>query len=129
MHHVSLSVADLARSSEWYERIFGLERVMVEDSDRRRVIVYRFPGQSLTFGLVQHGAARTSTFDPAVVGLDTAAFSVPSRAALEQWAAHFDAHGVGHSGVLDTPFGGMLNFVDCDGIQLAMFWERAPAVA
>ncbi len=124
MHHVALSVADLDRSAPWYEDLFGVERVMTQDSPQRRAHVYRFPGGRLTFGLVQHGQARTSSFDPSVVGLDTAAFSVATRADLEAWAVHFDRHGVNHSGVQDTPFGAMVNFVDPDGIQLALFWER-----
>ena len=124
MHHVALSVSDLDRSAQWYEDLFGLERVMEQDGPPRRTIVYRFPGRRLTFGLVQHGAVRSARFDPAVVGLDTAAFSVSTRADLEGWVEHFDRHAVSHSGLHETAFGAMVNFVDPDGIQLAIFWER-----
>ena len=106
MHHVALSVADIDRSAAWYERLLGVERVMTDDSPQRRMIVYRFPGVRLTFGLVQHGEARSSSFDPAVVGLDTAAFSVGTRADLDAWVEHFEHNGVIHTGMKDTPLAG-----------------------
>jgi len=38
--------------------------------------------------------------------------------------ARFDERVVTNSGLIETPFGGMLNFADLDGIALALFWER-----
>ncbi len=73
--------------------------------------------------MVQHTGGEG--FDPSNLGLDHLAFSVTSGEELEAWARRFDERGMTHSGPLETPFGGMLNFTDLDGIALALFWERS----
>ncbi len=42
----------------------------------------------------------------------------------ERWVKHLDGLGVEHPGVVDVPIGGIVDFTDSDGIQLAVFWER-----
>lgn len=124
VHHVSLTVTDLARSASWYEALFGLVKVMDEASAERRAAVYRFPSGPLMLGLVEHSGAAGAGFDPRVVGLDHAAFTVGTREELDQWVARFDGLGIEHSGITDIPPGAILNFRDPDGIQLALFWDR-----
>ncbi len=123
LHHVALSVKNLDASIHWYADLFGFEETFRQESETRRVVVLAFPGLRQTLGMVEHVGAGES-FDPTNIGLDTLAFSVNSGEELESWAYRFDERGVTHSGPLETPFGGMLNFTDPDGIALALFWER-----
>lgn len=124
LHHVALSVRDLGASLAWYRDVLGLEETFRDESEARRMAVTRFPGQRHTFGLVEHRNGGGG-FAPTNVGLDHAAFSVASLEDLRAWAGHFDRLDVVHSGVTETPFGGMLYFKDPDGIALALFFERA----
>lgn len=122
-HHVALTVADVDRSAEWYGRVLGFEVAFREEGDARRAIVMRFAGGTYSVGFVQHDRD-APVFDPAITGLDHLAFAVPSREDLERWARRLDGEGVAHSGVIDIPVGGIVNFKDPDGIALALFWDR-----
>ena len=123
-HHASLTVADLDRSTGWYERVFDLVELFREPGPRRAV-VYRLSGTREMFGLVQHPDGDRSAFRPDRTGLDHLAFSTPSRADIDGWATRLDSLGIHHSGVIEIPTGAILNFRDPDGIQLAIFWEAA----
>ncbi len=123
LHHAALSVSDLDASIAWYKDVLGLEETFRQDSDTRRVVVMRVPGLRQTVGLVEHRGAGAA-FDPQNLGLDHLAFSVASSEELEVWLRRLDDRRVSHSGIVETPFGGMLHFRDLDGIALAFFWER-----
>ena len=123
LHHAALSVRDVDASSQWYRDVLGLHEEFRQESDARRMVVMRFPGLQHTLGLVEHKGAGDK-FDPRQLGLDHLAFSVASGEELEAWPHRLDERGVNHSGPIETPFGGMLNFADLDGIALALFWER-----
>jgi glyoxylase I family protein len=55
------------------------------------------------------------------VGLDHLAFRVADPDELQRWAAHFDAMGVTHTGILNTGYGPTLVFRDPDNIQLELY--------
>lgn len=114
---------DVDVSTQWYCEVLGLEETFRQESDTRRMVVMRFPGLRDTLGLVEHRSAG-ERFSPRNLGLDHLAFKVASDEELHQWPRRLDERGVSHSGAVETPFGGMLNFEDPDGIALALFWER-----
>jgi glyoxylase I family protein len=122
--HVVLSVRDLDVSIEWYGAVLGAEVAFQEPAAvGRRAVVCQLPDGSLSLGLTQHGEDR-DRFDPTTTGLDHAALRVDSEEELHRWAAHLDRLDVEHSGVIEIPPGGILNFKDPDGIALALFWAR-----
>ena len=123
--HLSLSVRDLDASIAWYTTVLGFEVGFEEPAaEGRRAVVLRGGSDgALALGLVQHGAGG-SAFDVTTTGLDHAAFRVDCAEELAAWAAHFDDHGVEHSGAIEIPPGAILNFKDPDGIALALFWDR-----
>jgi catechol-2,3-dioxygenase len=122
-HHVALTVSDLDASAVWYERVLGLVVLFREDGDRRRAVVFGFPGGGHAVGLVWHAGADDG-FDPRRIGLDHVSFAVDRREDLDGWARRLADEGVPHSGVVDVPPGAILNFKDPDGIALAIFWDR-----
>jgi glyoxylase I family protein len=122
IHHIALAVTHLDVSAAWYQRVLGLSEVMREDDEARHALLLSWGGP-VVVGLVQH-APSGPRFDPTVTGMDHVAFTVTSRAELDEWAARLDAEGVEHSGAIDVPPGAILNFKDPDGIALALFWDR-----
>jgi len=127
LHHVALSVKDVDASVAWYTEVLGLEEQLRLDSQDRRVAILCIPasgsGPTQQLGLVEHKASNQG-FDPKNLGLDHVAFTATSREELQAWADLLEERGLVSSGVIETPFGGMLNFADPDGIALAVYWNR-----
>jgi glyoxylase I family protein len=91
-NHYALTVSNLQRSIEWYERLFESPPVAVMD-----------------------------VFDEFRIGLDHIAFGCASREELESWPTRLDALGIEHGEILDRSYGAGLAFRDPDNIQLEFF--------
>ena len=118
VHHVSLSVTDVERSREWYERVLGLQEVRSATIAGATLTVLGTSGFSIT--LCQHPANRGERFQETVTGLDHLSFAVADVEALRAWVEHFDGVGVAHSPIAEDPFGPVLVFRDPDNIQLEL---------
>src|SRR5262249_45028942 len=102
IHHLRLTVTDLARSREFYTELLGFQ-VAVEspppgDPAAEEAFKILFGGIVMIRGNLLMGlrpmAPAGDRFDPDRVGLDHLSFGVASRAELVQDAALFDARGV-----------------------------------
>lgn len=128
--HVRLTVTDIRRSKDFYDRIFGWQ-VAVDSSaqaddpavrqSREKYyggVVYQTP-QGTLFGLRPVG---TEAFDPDVTGLDHMSFAVESRAALEVAASELDDAGIEHGEVTELTDVGIaiLSFQDPDDINVEL---------
>ena len=120
--HVALTVKDLARSVPWYERLFGAEPVLDEDTGPFRHVVWVL-GSTLV-GLHEFPDGRAEPFDERRVGLDHLALARRDRSELEQWVTRLDELEIRHGGIVDASYGSGLSFRDLDGIALELF---APA--
>ena len=134
IHHLRLTVTDVARSRQFYTSLLGFE-VAVEspppgDPAAAEVFKILFGGCVLTRGNLLMGlrpmAPESDRFDPDRVGLDHLSFSVASRADLERAIQLFDGQGVTHGEITTLPSFGIdvLSFEDPDGVQLEL---TAPA--
>ena len=84
---VKLPVSDLAKSREWYGRVFGFE-VEFEFPDEDGVVrgvAGHLPGVSSYVGLREDRAVAG-----AVSGFNLLNVAVDDRAAVERWAVHLD---------------------------------------
>jgi glyoxylase I family protein len=122
LHHVALTVRDRDVSARWYHDVLGFEELFREDAPDRLGCVMQ--GEGGVVGVVQFVPGRDEPFDPHRLGLDHLAFAVPTREAMDEWAAALLAAGVQHSGVIDVGARSILNFKDPDGIALAVFWDK-----
>lgn len=128
--HVRLTVTDIRRSKDFYDRIFGWQ-VAVDASARADDpavrqsreqyyggVVYQTP-QGTLFGLRPVG---TEEFNPDVTGLDHLSFAVETRAALEAAATELDNAGIEHGEVTDLTDVGLaiLSFQDPDDINVEL---------
>ncbi|MPY99813.1 MAG: VOC family protein [Actinophytocola sp.] len=118
IHHVKIPVTDLARSVDWYGRVFGYRTrwEFPDDDGVPQGVGGEVPGLGcmLAFRVNRVAAGGCREFDP--VG-----FGVRDREHIEEWAAHLDALGVRHSPVIEASLGWLLVLDDPDGLQLHLY--------
>ena len=124
--HIRLTVTDIARSREFYERVFGW-RVALEvpenaDDATRAALGFLFGGIIYHIGdsLVGLRPVATHRFDEDRAGLDHLAFWVANRAELDDAAEHLDDLGIAHEPVKDIGPSYILEFRDPDNIALEL---------
>jgi catechol 2,3-dioxygenase-like lactoylglutathione lyase family enzyme len=119
VHHVKIPVTDLARSADWYSRVFGLS-VTIEFPDADGVVRGlggEVPGLGdtlLTLRVNPKAAEGCQGFDPV-------SFAVGDHCDITAWAAHLDELGIAHSPVIEASVGWLLVFDDPDGLQLHLY--------
>ena len=120
VHHVGITVRDLARSREWYGRVLGWEHVWTSEAGTPQCSVGALPDGTLLC-LWTHGGDGTP-FDFARTGLDHLSFDVGSVEELTAWEQRFAELGVVYSAPAEAgSFGRALTFKDPDGIALEIF--------
>ncbi len=117
-NHYALTVSNLQRSLEWYERLFESPPVAIMDEDNYRAAVWFGPMFAIHEN--QH-QLEGDVFDEIRIGLDHIAFGWTSREEREAWPARLDALGIEHGEILDRSYGAGLAFRDPDNIQLEFF--------
>lgn len=131
LHHVRLTVTDLARSRAFYEQVLGFTVAAESPGDPADPAVREDPAQlyggvvfatnGILFGL-RPVAEPSDAFVSTRVGLDHVSFAVADRAALEAAVVALEGHGVEHGEVIElTGFGiAILSFSDPDGVHLEL---------
>ena len=128
--HVRLTVTDIHRSVEFYDRVFGWPKAIdarehadepgVEDAPEKFYagVVYELP-QGTLFGLRPVG---DEAFRSERTGLDHVSFAVESLADLQAAAAALSDAGVDHGEVVELTDAGMaiLSIQDPDDINLEL---------
>jgi len=118
-NHYALTVSNLQRSIEWYERLFESPPVAVSDADNYLAALWYEPMFAIHEN--QH-QLEGDVFDEFRIGLDHVAFGCASREEPESWpGARLDALGIEHGEILDRSYGSGLAFRDPDNIQLEFF--------
>ena len=121
--HLSLSVTDLDRSTEWYREMLGFAVDSKVEGDGFRRNRLHHPTAGITLTLTAHDAGAGEPFDERRTGMDHVSFAVPSIENLHDLKEQFRAKGIEHSEVKPTASGagGMFTFRDPDNIQLELF--------
>ncbi|MGH8975871.1 MAG: VOC family protein [Acidimicrobiia bacterium] len=121
LHHAGVSVTDLAVSEEWYGRVFGLRRIREVELPGVTKVVLSADGERPLLSLNLHHANAGEDFAELRTGLDHFAFLVGGPEELAWWQSRFEALGVDHSEIKESPFGGLIVLRDPDNIQLEVF--------
>lgn len=131
MHHVRLTVTDLARSRAFYTEVLGFEVAAESPGSPEDPAVRADPAQ-LYGGVVFHTNGMLFGLRPVAdgddhfvserVGLDHLSFTVASRDALVEARDTLEKHNVPHGEVIDLPAFGLaiLSFSDPDGVHLEL---------
>lgn len=131
LHHIALTVTDLAVSIPWYERVFGIAFKMEVPHPGGTGMILADDDMRLFFALHRHDANGGEAFAETTTGLDHIGLAVPSRADLESWQAHLDTQGARRSPMANQPctqspiedhfFGSILVFRDPDNVPIELF--------
>jgi catechol 2,3-dioxygenase-like lactoylglutathione lyase family enzyme len=126
IHHLALTVTDIAESVVWYARVFGFEQVAEYPHVGGFGVILVLPEADLWIVLHHHQANQQEPFTETRTGLDHVGFQVPDFAGLESWRMRFVELGVEHSPIAYvTEFDvSVLTFRDPDNIQLELFAEH-----
>lgn len=117
--HITLTVTDLKRSSDFYNRVFDAQTVLEDHDDYGKFALSVGP---IMVGLRLHDStADKDRFDPFRVGLDHFGVHVDSTDELEKWEKWLDECSVKHSGIVESPYGHHLNAKDPDDIAIEFF--------
>lgn len=131
LHHIRLTVTDIARSRAFYETVFGFPVAAESPGDPADPAVRADPSQ-LYGGVLFHAggallglrpvADPSDRFDADRVGLDHLSFSVASSAELSVIATKLAEAGIEHGEVIElTGFGiAILSLSDPDGVHLEL---------
>lgn len=118
--HITLSVTDVDKSAEFYNRVFDLQTILVDEDQYGRFALCA--GSAFMVGLRGHPSTpATDGFDPFRVGLDHFGVHVESKEEMENWVKHLDECNVTHSGLVESPYGLHINAKDPDKIAIEFF--------
>lgn len=126
INHITLTVTDLDRSRQWYERVMGFRTLTSLDVGDYSLAVLGHPHSGTVIALNHHRDTRSASFDETRPGLDHLSFAVRDNEELRAWKQHLDGLGIGHSPLAEDPFGLVLVFRDPDNIQLELFVPLRP---
>jgi catechol 2,3-dioxygenase-like lactoylglutathione lyase family enzyme len=125
LHHTMLTVNDLERSTDFYERVLGLKRfrAIPDDGIVGAKVIFALPDGNF-FGIVEHSRGDRCTFDEMRTGLDHISFSVPASK-LEDWQKRLREEGIGQSEPAPAASGELVIVVrDPDNIQVQILGRR-----
>jgi glyoxylase I family protein len=119
LHHASLPVADAERSGDWYERVFGFVRVLIEEEeDRVTAVMLQHPTGIFLYlfraGLTGQAPGR-GIGQPAVLG-----FLVSGQPELVAWDQRLTELGIEHSGPRQAHLGWAMDVLDPDGLPIQL---------
>ena len=130
-HHLSLSVTDLAKSTEWYQQVLGLDVAAEIEGEGFRRTRLRAPESGVTLTLTRHDQQSGETFSERRPGMDHVALQVASADEVKALKDRFAELGVDHSEVKAARGGtAMITLRDPDNIQIEVFGgELDPNIA
>ena len=125
IHHLTLSVTDVRKSTDWYRTLLG-EAIAIErvGTGWKRTRL-QWPS-GLIIGFTQHDSTDSAdAFDHSRVGLDHIGLACSSEAEVCGWLERMDAAGINHGPMEDVAYGWAVTARDPDGIAVEFFCPKS----
>lgn len=121
--HISFSARDAAASAAWWREVMGFEDLDKASGDGWFGILLLHRPTATIVEFQQHERNQGEPFDPVRTGFDHMGLMVKDPGELDEWEAHFRAHGVVHTPTVHASYGSVLTFKDPDLRQFEMFYK------
>lgn len=124
---MTLPARDAELSGDWYERVFGFERVLIEeDEDRVRAVMLEHPAGML---LALHVSdEEIPPWQGQGVGIAVLSFRVTGYADLVLWERRLTELGAEHSSPREAHLGWALDVVDPSGLRIQLHTREVISV-
>jgi glyoxylase I family protein len=124
IHHITLTVSDIAVSAQWYEALLGAAQVVKREGVGWRRIRLAWPS-GLVVGLTEFDDSPSGAqFTHLNVGLDHLGIECSSEEEVREWAARLDSIGSIRGPVEDAPYGWAVTGRDPDGIPIEFYCPK-----
>lgn len=123
-HHVSLPVPDVLASSDWYERVFGFVRVLIEElEDSVTAVMLEHPAGIFLY--LHHAPELLRDWHGPATGAAVLSFRVASYEDLAAWEERLTELGIEHSAPRQAHLGWALDVFDPDGTHIQLHTREA----
>jgi len=119
LHHLSLPASDCVISSDWYERVLGFSRVLVEEEEDA-VTTVALQHQCDVLLYLRLDRRRRKAVDGTAHHETAVSFRVPSRTDLDAWDKWLTALGVEHSAPRQVHLGWAVDIAGPDGLLVQL---------
>ena len=119
LHHLSLPARDCMLSSDWYERVLGFSRVMIEEEEDA-VITVALQHQCDVLLYLRLDRRGIETTDGTAHLRPALSFRVPSTRDLDAWDERLTALGIEHSAPRQVHLGWAVDVAGPDGLLIQL---------
>jgi glyoxylase I family protein len=124
IHHLTLTVTDVDRSSDWYQSLLGTASIIRRAGPGWQRIRMQW-SSGLVIGVTAHqGSADGDTFGHVRIGLDHVGLGCRDEAEVRRWARRLDEIGARRGPVEDEPYGWAVTGRDPDNIPVEFFASK-----
>ncbi len=121
VHHITLTVTDLSRSTRWYCDVLRGRVVGERTSETFERTLVKLPS-GLIVGLTRHAdTSPLDRFDHVRVGIDHLSLAVDTAEDVRAWIDDLDARGIPHDPLVEASSGTLVVLYDPDGIPVEVY--------
>lgn len=124
IHHVTLTVTDVARSAEWYQRLLGPAASVERQGPSWERLRMQWPS-GLVIGVTRHDTTGDGAFDCTAVGLDHLGLGCSSADEVRAWKDRLEELDMDHGLLEEVAYGWAVTARDPDGIAIEFFCPAA----
>lgn len=124
IHHITLTVTDLAKSAAWYQQLLGDAQVIEREGPGWKRIRLNWP-DGLVLSFTRHDETDAGeSFDHRRVGLDHIGLGCVDEAEVSGWCEKLENLGFEHGPLEDVPYGWAVTARDPDNIAVEFFCAK-----